>query len=380
MERQFIEQAKGMYKKDYTQESMIYFLKDAGADAKHIPDILDNAWTEYIDERTAEYKIVNKIAFCIAIALTFVVLIVFLGILPGMEVIVGRVRPFSILGAVFACFCAFFVFVYRNKWKSPFVENYGKVKIQYAFLLMFFLPGIILFYIFSARFSMAQDAVLKNSQLEAVGRVVDGQLLGIRRIVGGAEVSYSSITVAFATQRGDSVIVTKEVPTNQFKDFYKGQELHLIYSKDNPRNINLLADDESIRNFRPTQQRPIGMSDLLRLVEVDPQQLSAVLNKLSYGWTFDAGKNVYVNEHFQNMVSINNRQLMFVGPQENRITFPDSLKAEGFKQVGKDDPDDLFQTGPKIFENKQLRVTLKVVLEHPGVDGNGHAIVFVAHK
>ena len=43
MERQFIEQAKDLYKNDYTQESMIYLLKEAGADPEQIPDILGRA-------------------------------------------------------------------------------------------------------------------------------------------------------------------------------------------------------------------------------------------------------------------------------------------------------------------------------------------------
>lgn len=380
MERQFIEQAKGMYKADYTQEGMTFFLKDAGAPTNQIPNILDTAWTEFIAERTAKYKVLNKVIYYVAISLTVAILILFLIILPGRNIVVGNVVPFSILGAAFTCLFIFYIWVYRNTWKSPYVDTHGKPKIRYVFLLFFYLPGIILYYIFSGRLSMAQDTVLERSQIEAVGHILGGHSIGVRRVIGSGGISYSSLTVAFKTQKGDSVIVTKDVPTYKFKDFYKGQEIHLIYSKDNPRNIDLLADDNSIRNFKHTEQRALEMADLLRLATVNPQQLSAELNRISYGWTFDSTKNVYVNERFNNEVSANNRQLIFAGPQDDRVIFPDSLKAKGFKQIGKDDPDDLFLNGPRAFENAQFRVNLKVVFDHPGVDGDGHTLVIVIRK
>jgi uncharacterized Zn ribbon protein len=284
------------------------------------------------------------------------------------------------LGAAFSCLFAFYVYVYRNTWKSPFVEKQPKPKIYYFFLLMFFLPGIIMYWIFSARFSWAQDKVLKGTQVEAIAHVLNGRTSGIKRVLGRGELTRTSVTVGFVTEKGDSVVVTKEIPESRLKDYYKGQELHIIYSKENPQNIDLLTDDETVRSFRKTEQRPLFITDLLRLSAINPDQLSAELNRISYGWDFDAGKAVYVNEHFKNAIGYINNNLTFICPQGDRFAIIDSLKVKGFQKVSKDDATDVFGTGPFTYENSQYSVELRVEFIHPGVDGDGPEIVTVTRK
>ncbi|MES2111985.1 MAG: hypothetical protein V4577_24725 [Bacteroidota bacterium] len=376
MKARFVEQATDMWKSDLSEESMIFSLKDAGADPNEIDGIIAAGYAEYVAQRT----VINKTCFYVALGLLIVTIIVFIAVLPGNNMIVGKIPLYSILGTVLTCLFAFYTFAYRNTWKSPFIEKRPKPKIFHFFLVTLILPGIVVYWIFSARFSWAQESVLKGTQVEAIAHVLNGRTTGIKQLLRGGAITHTSVTVGFVTEKGDSVVVTKEIPESRLRDFYKGQELHIIYSKENPQNIDLLTDDETVRNLRKTEQRPLFITDLLRLSALKPDQLSAELNRISYGWDFNAAKGIYVNEHFKNAIGFIGSKLAFICEQEDRFAIIDSLKAKGFQKVSTDDSTDILHTGPFTFENAQYRVDLRVEFIHPGVDGDGPEVVMVTKK
>jgi len=376
MKARFVEQAAEMWKSELSEESMIFSLKDAGADPDEIADIIAAGHAEYVAKR----KVINKTCYFIALGLLVVTFIVFIAVLPGTNMVVGQRSLYSIFGALLITFFAFHVVAYRNTWKSPFAETHGKPRIQYVFFLFFLIPGSILYPIFSFRFSAAEDNVLKSTQVETIAHVLNGRTTGIKRMLRGGEITYTTITVGFVTGKGDSAVVTKEIPESQLKDFYKGQELHIIYSKTNPQIIDLLTDEESVRSFRKTEERPLFITDLFRLSAINPDQLSAELNRISYGWDFNADKRVYVNEHFKNAIGFIGNRLAFICQQEDRFAIIDSLKAKGFQKTSTDDSTDVFHTGPFTFENAQYRVDLHVQFIHPGVDGDGPEVVMITRK
>jgi hypothetical protein len=376
MKARFVEQATEMWKSELSEESMIFSLKHEGADPDEISGIIAAGYAEYVAQR----KVINKAFFYTSLGLAILTLIIFLIVLPGKDILVGKNGLFSFIGATLTCVFAFYIWVYRNTWKSPLVEKRPKPKIYHFLMLMFFVPGIIIYWIFSARFSYAQDSVLKDNQVEAIAHVLNGRTTGLKQVFRGGEITKTSVTVGFVTEKGDSVVVTKDIPESTLKNYYKGQELHIIYSKTNPQIIDLLTDEETVRSFRKTEERPLFITDLLRLSAINPDQLSAELNRISYGWTFDAGKSVYVNEHFKNAIGYIENKLAFICPQEDRFALIDSLKAKGFQKISTDDPTDVFHTGPFTYENAQYRVDLRVNFIHPGVDGDGPEVVVVTRK
>jgi hypothetical protein len=374
--RQFIDQAKGMVHHDYTDESMMYYLKEAGAAAGQLPGIIETAKAEYYEERFKTLTKRNKLVYYLWLGLTILTFIVFLFVLPLTDMAIGNVFILSALGALMCCFFGFNAMMYRKSWTETYVRNIGSPKIRYEFLVILFVPGVILHFIFSFRFTSAQDSMLKETQVEVVGHVVDGNSVEVKRLLRGGAVDVSSITVEFETTEGQKLTVSKDVAAYQFKNFYKGQEIHLIYSKSNPRNIDLLADESSIRNFKNTQEREFEPTDLLRLVSVSKQDMTNELNKINYGWVYNASRNLWINEKRQSIITLNDNELHLIGKEDYNLSFPLYLDQNGFTMTNKEAADDIMHTGKKIFENKQFIFTVEAMVNQD----EGHSIISVVRK
>jgi hypothetical protein len=373
----FVDRAKKMLHEDLTTESIAYYLKEEGANADGIASIIEIAKLEFIEERARKYTRQNKVFYYLWVTLTSAILIFMLFVLPYFQIVVGRVFIFSLLGAVCSCICGFMAFSYYKTWNENYVRKIGKPRIKYSFIIILWIPGVILHYIFSFRFSSAQDNELKQTQIEVVGHVTGGNSTQVKKLIGGSQlVNISNIVVEFETEDGQKMVVSKDVDAAEFKDFYKGEEIHIIYSKNNPRNIDLLHSANSIRNFKGSQERDLEADDLMRLVTADPKSLGDELNKISYGWAYNPVKAMWINEKRESAVSLNGKELNFIGKYDYNTTYPMYLTQHGFKKTSKDDPDDVFHTEKKVFENNQFIFNI----EERGMPDSAHAVISVIRK
>jgi hypothetical protein len=373
----FIGRAKEMLGKDLNDESIAYYLKEEGINPSSIASIIEIARLEFVEEQARKFTKQNKFSYYLWVTLASAILIFMLFVFPYFQIVVGRIFIFSLLGAVFCCICGFMAFSYYKTWNENYVCKIGRPKIQYAFLIILWIPGLILHYVFSFRFSSVQDNELKQTQVEVIGHVTGGNSTQVKKLIGGSQMAdISNIVVEFETEDGQKMVVSKNVDADEFKNFYKGEEIHIIYSKNNPHNIDLLDNASSIRNFKNTQERELEAVDLMHLVVVSPPNLGEELNKISYGWHFDPGREIWVNEKRECAISLNGNKLNFIGKYDYNVTYPIYLTQNGYKMTNKEDPDDIFHTGKKTFENKQFIFNV----EARGMPDSAHSIISVIRK
>ncbi len=373
----FISRTKEMLLEDLVDESITYYLKEEGADPASIPSIIEEAKAEFVEEQVRKYTKQNKLYFWLWTTLSSAAFIFMLFVLPYFDVAVNHASAFSFLGAAAVSFSGFLVFFYHRARREDFIRKYGRPKIRYAFILLLWVPGLVFYYIFSARFSAAQDDQLKQTQVEVTGRVVSGTLHKMKKLLSGAEVGETAyIAVEFETKDGQKIVVTKEVNASAFTHFYKDEEVHIIYSKANPHNIDLLDNDENVRYYKGTQEKDLDATDLMRLVNLNPQNLGEELNKLSYGWSYLQGKDIWVNEKRQCAVGFRGNELIFIGKDDYNYTYPTFLQEKGFRMINKEDRTDLMHTGKKIFDNGKFIFTVQA----DGMPDSAHAVITVAKK
>jgi len=355
--RRFIDQAKDMLAQFYREETMAYYLTDLGADPDHIPQIIEAAKAEFADDQVKKYKKRNMLMFGMWVALTLITFVFFVFIVPNFDAAVGNRFLLCLLATILFCVFGMHAWAYNKSWKEEYIRKYTKPNIQYQFFPILILPGVIIYFLFSWRFSSVQDDILKDTQVEVIGHVLNGRSVEIKRLVGGGGADMSSITVDFIAKDGKRYVVTKDISSYELKNFYKDEEIRLIYSKRNPYNISLLNSASDVRNFKGTDERNITPADLLHLVSIKPEQMDDELKKINYGWIFNEEKQLWMNEKRKCAVALKGGMLRYVG--SDAVDYPAGLEKIGLKQVSKPDSTDVMHLGTKIFRNDQYTVIVE---------------------
>jgi len=373
----FISRAKELMAEDLNDESVTYYLKQEGASPDSIPAIIETARLEFADEQAKKITKQNKLFYYVWVSLALAVFVFMLFVLPYWQIVLNRVFIFSLGGSVICSVLILIAFSHYKTWNENYVRRIGKARIRYPFIAVLWIPVFILHLIFSARISASQESELKQTQVEVTGHVIGGSSTQVKKLIGGTPVTdLSTIVVEFETKEGKKTIVSKTVDASEFKDFYKGEEVHIIYSKTNPHNIDLLDNANSVRNFKGSEERDLEPADLMRLVAASPENLDSELNKISYGWAYNSEKGAWINNKRECAIALKGNELNFVGKEDYNTTIPTYLTQNGFKLINKEDPTDLFHTGKKIFESKQFIFNVEV----RGMPDSAHAVIAVMKK
>jgi hypothetical protein len=224
--------------------------------------------------------------------------------------------------------------------------------------LFFMLLGILFYPLLSWRFTSAADNILKKTQQKAKGVVVSGSSVTSRR---GLDFTY--IDVEFETKEGVHVTATEDISKYDFKKFYVGQNINLIYSKDNPQNIDLLINESSVIEFTGSAERDITPTDLINFISIKKENIQTELEKIKYGWQYNEEKKVWVNEKNNSLLSIADGGLVFMSKPTILYTYPKQLEAMGFKRMlGNTKPSPAAEAlglTPKLFQNETYQIILK---------------------
>jgi hypothetical protein len=347
----FIKRAKEMLGEGYGDESIVYYLKEEGADISKIDSIIEIAKTEYVQEEKIKQEKKGKLFYHVWLIIGILGGLFILLVLPHLQIVVGRIFIFSLLSTIFCCVSVFFILVYN------YMRRQKITRINYGLLVVFIVPGVIIHFILSFIFSTVQEHKLKSTQIEAVGHIVGGNSLEVKRLLRGGGIDFTNVTVEFETQDGQKMVVSKDISKYEFKNFYKGQEVNLVYSKDNPRNIELLTNESSIRNFKNTEEREFEPDDLIQLMMAPNTEITNKLNKINYGWKFDAVGNRWINEEWQSIISIRGNELKFIGNRGYNMTYPTKLEMLGYKMT-KSTVEDFTQVGTQVFENDKYTINI----------------------
>lgn len=305
----------------------------------------------------------NKLFFALFITLLILTFIVFFFVLPTQ--IESSSIFLSILGAAVMCLFTYLCIAYYKSWELEFIKKYEIPRINFGFFIIMLLPGLLVYFLFSYRFENVADALLKENQVEAVGKVVSGGETEINNRRGSIKVS--TIVVEFLTKEGQKIIAYEEVDSYEFKGFYLNQEVNLIYSKTNPKNISLLMSDSDIIRFKDSKERDILPKDLIYLMSVERENILTVLNQISYGWEFNEQEALWVNNRKNIGISISVDVVVYIA---NNFTTADYfLEKNGFKRVDKVSSGSLSRLDrTKVYEYENYNATIQALPQ-----GNGEA-------
>jgi hypothetical protein len=354
-----IQQIIAMLNKGYADETIVYDLKQEGNSDETIYSALDAAKTEYMKESLKRQIRINKVTHYAFMALSIITFLVFLIVLPRLEIGIGHVFILSLLGSCLTAFFAFFSIVYYNSWDKNFVQSTGRPSIDFSMMVLMLAPVIVLHFLLSWRFSSAQESRLKDQQVEVIGRIIDGSSFQAKRVFrGGTVADFSEVTVEFETKEGQKMRVTKDISAYEFKDFYKDQDVRMVYSKNNPRNIDFIVNEEDVRQYKGIQERDLEPNDLVRLIGLDENQITLELSKISEGWAFNPQNDEWSNSKRKATLTLKPKQLILVGIPQLNFNYPHKLTQIGFIKTSKESTEDP-DFSKKIFQKDEFTFTVE---------------------
>lgn len=188
----------------------------------------------------------NKLIFGLFLFTAIASFILFFFILPKQNYTTYTL--ICILGAIAFVLSALMAYFYRGSWKAEQVEVQLNAKgdnSDYSILFVLgIIPSVIFYFIFSWHFENVQEGILKATQIDAIGTIVSGTSLTTRRL------DLSEVIVTFITKEGKKIKATKKLYDYEFNKYYKGQQVPIIYSSDNPEVIELMTFDYRIEEYK----------------------------------------------------------------------------------------------------------------------------------
>src|SRR5436189_6478973 len=115
----------------------------------------------------------------------------------------------------------------------------------------------------SWQFSSVADQSLSEHMEKAKGTIVSGYSVSSRRADFAVQV-----TVQFKTKEGEQIRATEDISSYAFRQFYKGQQVDLVYSTTDPTNIDLLTGETNIKTLTKSEDRDINPADLIEMMNI----------------------------------------------------------------------------------------------------------------
>ena len=238
-------------------------------------------------------------------------------------------------------------------------------KLAYRIAPWMVFPGIVMVFVFVFNFSSNEQEELLAHGLKTKGIIIDGSSMKSRR--GG---SYE-VTVKFKTKDGKEMTVKESVGEDEFKRFYKGQEIELVYSSRNPAMLELLTNNNTIETYLGVKDRDINAKDLMKLVTFSPDSVGEVLNTINYQWTYEKKENTWINERKNLLIKLQpNQTVNYLTSGEAFMTFPMELKKQEFEEIPSADKK------VKLFENDEFLASLETQI----MESRGLATIVTMHK
>lgn len=303
-------------------------LKRKEIDPAQFDSLIDQALAGILEYKLKTYPRQHIIRFTVWTILFLSFSVLFFFILPGLGITRNTVI-ISISGTICLSISLVNVFIYYGSWRKRNIEKYGKPKSPIeGYLMICFFPGFIFYFIISSCFSSGADKILKETQEDAVATVIDGSSIE-------GKINYATVTVEFITKDGRAISAVEDVSTYKFKDFYLGQKLNIVYSKDDPQNIDLLIDDSSVKKMKGKESRAIEPNDLLKLSTISFSDLAAELNKINNNWVYNDSEGVWIDDKRQQVITTrkNPDQVILMMPREYNNDFADKFLAIGFVKI-----------------------------------------------
>jgi len=251
----------------------------------------------------------------------------------------------SVLGSSIFTFFLFQLIYNFNNLSS---QNINKLKTSIIFL--FVIIWIFMTFVFWMNFSASESSEIRNYGVKAVGTIIDGKSLKGRRTTA------YSIVVKFRTAEDVEIVVNKSVGEDEFSKFKIGQKIELVYSKNDPKIIELLTNKSAIKNYYGSEERELKISDLFVLLDsVDSARLK-MLKKIAYEWKLNSDSTLYIRGKTAAISIAESDKLIYYSMGSEYWDFPEELETLGFKKIHSSD-------NIKTYESSTLIVNIQLVIK-----------------
>lgn len=308
------------------------YLKSKGLTGDEIESYLEAANSRIYESKIKSLPKIKKLTFILLVALAITTLILFLFVLP--EAGFRYTTIISIFGSIIFTTSAIYSWVYYKSWEIECVKQELELKKHNQndpsmILILIPIPAVIFSFIFSAVLENGADNFLKKTQIEAEGIIVAGSSNTVEARRG--DVNFSSVSVEFYTKDGERILATEDVTEYEFRDFYKGQKVNLIYSSEDPQNIALLTNKTDIKRFKDSEERDFEAADLITLILSKDDEVLGFLNTISFGWVYDENTQTYINDSKQMLFTKDANDIFLVTGEIAMYKFPKQFQELNFK-------------------------------------------------
>jgi len=168
---------------------------------------------------------------------------------------------------------------YRS-WQE--FNNPEKKDWRFKITPLLLLLGIVLIFIFWFNFSTKEKSELKSYGVVVSGKIIDGNIITVRK--GLKKKQVFEVKVKFTTETNQEMIVKENLHEKEYIGLKKGQDIKLIYSRRNPKIIDLITNAEAAKDFLHSENRKVTLNDLIYFIE-KPNLTESDLEKICFGWT-----------------------------------------------------------------------------------------------
>lgn len=251
----------------------------------------------------------------------------------------------SVLGSSVFTFLLFQLIYNFNNLSS---QNINKLRTSIIFL--FVIIWMFMTFLFWMHFSASESTEIRNNGIKAVGTILDGKSLKGRR-----STAYS-IVVKFNTVENVEIIVNESVGEEEFSKFKIGQKVELVYSKNDPKIIELLTNKSAIKNYYSSEERDLTISDLFILIDLVDSTRLKMLKKIAYEWKLNSDSTHYIKGKTAAISIAESEKLIFYSMGSEYWDFQEELETLGFKKTH--DSDNI-----KTYESSTLIVNIQLVIK-----------------
>lgn len=239
----------------------------------------------------------------------------------------------SIVGSIIFVYTTLLATFSNRSWRKDRIEeslkrSRGDNNNGILFVISIF-PILIFYFIFSWHFGKVSKDILKNTQIETIATVVSGSSFTTNKL------DFSEIKLTFTTKKGKEILATKKMYDYEFKKYYKGQKIKIIYASENPQIIELMNTSHRIKKYKNSEERSTNPGDLIKTFGLSKEQIVDYLNKITYGWEYNTLNSQWRNAQNGLAFTKKGKEITYLTNKLSMRVFSKYFLKKGYKEETK---------------------------------------------
>ncbi|MBO9672915.1 MAG: hypothetical protein J7577_05700 [Sphingobacteriaceae bacterium] len=207
-------------------------------------------------------------------------------------------------------------------------ENFGCIFIAVIVLFFFGFSGFLIF----NTVNESSKEIEKNGKY-TVGEIVNGSSFKTRKA------DFTSVIIKYKTQDGKVYQTAQDISADEFENYYRFQEIPIVYSSKYPTILQILKKDTDIAKYLKVKIRDISVLDLEKLIELKSTlEINQYLNSINQKWQYERASNdnsyVFSNNFKKIIIKVTPRkELVYALNDVNNELFENELSKSNFNKI-----------------------------------------------